>query len=61
MRAMLQEAGFPLGFWDEAVEYNAYIRHCTNIGPDSNGINRSLTEVFIGILPDIEMCKTWRT
>jgi hypothetical protein len=59
MRAMLKEAGLLLEFWDEAVEHDAYIRNCTNIGPDSNGINRSPTEAFTGTLPDIEMCKTW--
>jgi hypothetical protein len=58
MRAMLKEAGLPLEFWDEAVEYDAYIRNCTNIGPGSNGINRSPTKAFTGKLPDIEMCKT---
>jgi hypothetical protein len=58
MRAMLKKAGFPLEFWDEAVENDAYIRNCTNIGPDSQGIHISPTEAFIGILPDIEMCKT---
>jgi hypothetical protein len=59
MRAILKEVGLPLKFWDKSVEYDIYIRHCTNIGLDLNGINRSLTEVFIEILPDIEMCKTW--
>jgi hypothetical protein len=59
MRAMLKKAGLPLEFWDETFEHDAYIRNCTNIGPDSNGINRSPTEAFIGTLPDIEMCKTW--
>jgi hypothetical protein len=59
MRAMLKEAGLPLEFWDKAVEHDAYIRNCTNIGPDSNGINRSPTEAFTGTLPDTEMCKIW--
>jgi hypothetical protein len=58
MRAILKEAGLPLEFWDEAVEHDTYIRNCTNIRPDSNGINRSQTKAFIGTLPDIEMCKT---
>jgi hypothetical protein len=61
MRAMLKEVGLLLEFWNEAVEHDAYIRICSNIGPDSNGINRSLTEVFTGTLPDIKMCKIWES
>jgi hypothetical protein len=55
---MLKEAGLPLEFWDEGVERDTYIRNCTNIGLDSNGINRSPTEAFTGTLPNIEICKT---
>jgi hypothetical protein len=57
IRAILKEAELPLEFWDEAIGHDAYIRNCTNIGLDSNSINRSPTEVFTGTLPDIEMCK----
>jgi hypothetical protein len=59
MRAMLKEAGLPVEFWDEAVGHDAYIRNCTNIGPDSNSIDRSPIEAFTGTLPEIELCKTW--
>jgi hypothetical protein len=48
-----------LQFCDQAVEYDAYIRNCTNIGYDSNGINRSPIEAFTGTLSEIELCKTW--
>jgi hypothetical protein len=58
IRAILTEAGLSLEFQNEAVEHGAYIRKCTNIEPDSNGINKSLTEEFTGTLLDIKMCKT---
>jgi hypothetical protein len=61
MRAMLKEAVLLLEFWDEAVEYDAYIRNWTNLGLESNSIKRSPTEAFRGTLPDIEMCKTWES
>jgi hypothetical protein len=54
MRAMLKEAGLLLKFWDKAIEHDAYIRNYTNIVPDANGLNRSPTEAFTGILPDIK-------
>jgi hypothetical protein len=59
MRPMLKEAGLLLEFWDEAVEHDSYISNYTNIGPNSNGINRSPTEALIHILPYIKICKTW--
>jgi hypothetical protein len=40
IRAKLKEAELLLEFWDQAVEYEVYIRNCTNIEPDSNGKNR---------------------
>jgi hypothetical protein len=48
-----------LEFWDEAGEHDAYIRNCTSIRLDSNGINRSPTEAVISTLPDLEICKIW--
>jgi hypothetical protein len=48
-----------LEFWGRAVEHDAYIRNCTNIGLGSTGINSSPTEVFTGVLPEIKMCKIW--
>jgi hypothetical protein len=59
MRAMLKEVRLPLKFWDEAVEHDVYIRNCTNIGLDSDGINRSPAEGFTGTLPDLKIYKTW--
>jgi hypothetical protein len=59
MRAMQKEAGLLLKILDEPIEHDSYIRICTNIGLDSNSINRSPTEVLIGTLPDIKMCKIW--
>jgi hypothetical protein len=61
MSAMLKDAELPLEFCDKDVDYDADIRNCTNIGPDSNSIHRSLTEAFIGTLPDIDLGKTWRS
>jgi hypothetical protein len=58
MRAILLEAGLLLECGDEALEHNVYIKNCTNIELDSNGINRSPTEAFTDILPDIKMCQT---
>ena len=29
---MLEEAGLPLEFWDEAAEYDAYVRNRTDSG-----------------------------
>jgi hypothetical protein len=61
MRSMLKEAGLPMEFWDDTVNDDAYIRKCTNIGPHSNGRNRSITEPFTDKLLDIQMCKTWES
>jgi hypothetical protein len=58
MIAMLKDPGLPLEFWDKAIEQDAYISICTNIGTDSNGINRSLTKAFRSTFPDIEICMT---
>jgi hypothetical protein len=33
MRAMLNDAGLPLEFWDEAVTADIYWRNPTNTGP----------------------------
>jgi hypothetical protein len=41
IRVILNEAGLPLEFQDEVIKHDAYPMNCTNIRPDTTGINRS--------------------
>lgn len=59
MRAMLKEAGLPLEFWDEAVEYDAHCRNRTNTGPIIDDSIVSPIEAFTGSTPDISHCRIW--
>jgi hypothetical protein len=59
MRAILKEATLPSKFWDKAIENDIYIRNCTNVRPNLNGIDRNPIEAFICTLLEIELCKIW--
>ncbi|KAI0996463.1 hypothetical protein K3495_g11717 [Podosphaera aphanis] len=54
MRAMLKEASLPLEFWDEAVEYDAYVRDRTDTGPVIEGSVVSPIEAWTEITPSID-------
>ena len=56
---ILKETKLLLEFWDEAIEYDIYIRNHINIGPDTNEIDQSPIKVFINTIPDIEIYKVW--
>jgi hypothetical protein len=55
IRVTLIEAGLPLEFQDKVIKHDAYLRNCTNIRPETTGINRSTLVVFIGTLLDVDM------
>lgn len=59
MRAMIKEANLPLEFWDEAAEYDAYVRNRTDTGPVVDGSVVSPQEAFTGETPSIDHCKIW--
>ena len=59
IRAMLEESGLPIEFWDEAGEYDAYVRNRTQTGPAIDGMIVSPFEAYIGLTPTIEHLKVW--
>jgi hypothetical protein len=58
-RAMLKEAGLPIEFWDEAVEYDAYVRNRTDTGPVIDGSVVSPHEAYTGETPSIDHLRVW--
>ena len=48
---MLAEADLPIEFWDEAGEYDVYIRNRTQSGPAINGMIVSPQEAYTGETP----------
>lgn len=58
-RSDLADAGLPLDFWDEAVEYDAYVRNRLPTGPILDGKISCPEFVYSGVLPDIERLRVW--
>ena len=56
---MLKEAGLPIEFWDEAVEYDAYVRNRTDTGPVIDGSVVSPHEAYTGETPSIDHLRVW--
>ena len=59
MRAILKEAQLPLEFWDEAVEYDAYVRDRTDTGPVIDGNTVSPIEAYTGETPSVDHLRIW--
>ena len=56
---MLKEASLPLEFWDEVVEYDAYIRDRTDTGPVVKGSVLNRIEAWTGTTPSISHLRVW--
>ena len=59
MRAMLKAQNLPLEFWDEAVEFDAYIRNRMPTGPTINGQLTSPELAYTGVMPDTKRIRVW--
>ncbi|KAI0995304.1 hypothetical protein K3495_g12878, partial [Podosphaera aphanis] len=59
MRAMLEDAGLPIEFWDYAVEHDAYVRNRTDTGPVIDGSVVSPEEAYSGVTPSVDHLKIW--
>ena len=51
---MLTESKMPIEFWDEAGEYDVYVRNRTMAGPIVEGVIVLLEEAFTGETPSID-------
>jgi hypothetical protein len=58
-RALLQEALLPAEFWDEAIEYDAYLRNCTATGPTLDENPTSPFQAYTGEKPSLENVKVF--
>jgi hypothetical protein len=54
MRAMLNDPGLPLEFWDEAVSADIYLRNRTNTGPIIDGKTASPDGDWTGVSRSID-------
>ncbi len=54
VRALVKDSGLPMEFWDEAAEFDAYIRNRTDTGPIINGSVVSPEEAWTGKTPSID-------
>ena len=59
IRAMLTESKMPIEFWDEAGEYDVYVRNRTMAGPIVEGVVVSPEEAFTGETPSIDHLRVW--
>ncbi|KAI1003485.1 hypothetical protein K3495_g4723 [Podosphaera aphanis] len=56
---MIDDAELPIEFWDEAVEYDSYIRNRLPLGPIINGKLTSPMEACTGVRPNIDHIRPW--
>ncbi|KAI0991217.1 hypothetical protein K3495_g16970, partial [Podosphaera aphanis] len=59
IRTMIDDAELPIEFWDEAAEYNSYVRNRLPLGPLINGKLTSPMEAYTGIKPNIDHIRPW--
>ncbi|KAI0992923.1 hypothetical protein K3495_g15261, partial [Podosphaera aphanis] len=59
MRTMIDDAELPIEFWDEAVEYDSYIRNRLPLGPTINGKLTSPIEAYTGVRPNVDHIRPW--
>lgn len=59
MRIIIDDAGMPIEFWDEAVEYDSYVRNRLPIGPVVNGQLRTPIEAYTGVRPHVRHIRPW--
>ncbi|KAI1005659.1 hypothetical protein K3495_g2571 [Podosphaera aphanis] len=57
MRAMLEDAGLPIEFWDYAIEHDSYVRNRTDTGPVNDGSVVSPEEAYSGVTPSVDHLK----
>ena len=53
-RALLQDSGLPIEFWDEAVEHGTYLRNRSMCGPKRNGIRHTPIGAYTGEPPEVD-------
>ncbi|KAI1000751.1 hypothetical protein K3495_g7446 [Podosphaera aphanis] len=59
MRTMIDDAELPIEFWDEAIEYDSYIRNRLPLGPIINGKLTSPIEAYTGVRPNVDRIRHW--
>jgi hypothetical protein len=59
MRAMLNDAGLLIEFWDEAVNADTYLRNRTNTGPIIDGKITSSEGACTGVTLSIDHSRIW--
>ncbi|KAI0993059.1 hypothetical protein K3495_g15125, partial [Podosphaera aphanis] len=59
IRTMIDDAELPIEFWDEAVEYDSYIRNRLPLGPIIDGQLTSPLEAYTGVRPNVEHIRPW--
>ncbi|KAI0993875.1 hypothetical protein K3495_g14309, partial [Podosphaera aphanis] len=59
IRTMICDAELPIEFWDEAVEYDSYIRNRLPVGPIVDGKLTSPIEAYTGLRPNVDHIRPW--
>jgi Reverse transcriptase (RNA-dependent DNA polymerase)/gag-polypeptide of LTR copia-type len=53
-RALLQDSGLPIEFWDESVEHGTYLRNRSMCGPKKNGVRHTPIGAYTGEPPEVD-------